>query len=832
LKTVGRAPSTPGPDPSAKPALGPNSTRSASSLALVLGLAAAFWCAGGHARLVPDAVAQMHIIKVPEPDTSGAKKDSTAAPSDSTAATAKAAPSDSSSVAPALTAEPAPYDSTAPTPDTTFATPSDTTSAAPSDTVSAAPVVGVGAARDTSRAAPVESTAVVPPPPRRPRWALVLSGGVARGFAHGGVIGALEQEHVRPDLVVGSSTGGLVGALYAAGYDADSIHAVLKGVPWEVVLGGRLHPPQWRELWPAPWIEFVNSGGKFRVSRAWVDTTVLNSTLVDLFLDADATTQGSFDRLPIPFRTVATDARTGQPIRLDHGSLARAVATTCALPLAFSPVAEGDSLLLDGGMSNNLPVGLARALGAQHVLAVDVVPTANHMDSSWQRFLAPLEYWDVPNKREEGDTTSVASGDTTVLLRLPEASPSDLAGAAAIFEQGYDEGGDAVRGWARREALPRADTSLVPPAPLMAPLATSVEWHAPSPMLREDLARRVLGTLPSGPFHPDDLKPALHRVARSGLFESAWPTLVSRGDSTVLSFEVREHPVWTIGPALALGNDEGARFHVGAVYRPAQAPFPMIAKLGLAIRGLGWSVDGGLEPQALDYGDRSWFVRARYHELETRVFSGGKEIDRLNTRRGELFGGGQVTVLERQVFLGGVGFGNAHSAIDWSGPILAVHSQSLGWERRNLDAEWAVGSHGYSRVDAVIEAELRRWRLVLTPGVHVGVVTGAPPPDALVGLGGPHSLSGLRYDEWLGKRAYSASAELAIESSRLSRLYVATQLGKVEDAVSGLDMGPGEAILGFGIGGSIELPIGPLQMEWGKASAGRSRIDVLLGTRF
>src|SRR5262249_2964749 len=221
LKTVGRAPSTPGPDLSAKPAPGSLSLRSASGLAMVLGLAAAFWFAGGSARIVPDAAAQMHIIRVPEADTSAAKKDSTGATTDSAAAATAgnaAAASDSSRVAPAVKAEAAPYDSTAPTPDTTFAAPSDSSTGAPSDTLGTAPGVGVGvgAVRDTSSAAPVESTTVAPPPrPQRPRLALVLSGGAARGFAHGGVIGALEEAHVRPDLVVGSGTGGLIGALYA-----------------------------------------------------------------------------------------------------------------------------------------------------------------------------------------------------------------------------------------------------------------------------------------------------------------------------------------------------------------------------------------------------------------------------------------------------------------------------------------------------------------------------------------------------------------------------------------------------------------------------------------
>jgi predicted acylesterase/phospholipase RssA len=721
--------------------------RSVGGLALAVVLAAALWCAGGRARLVPDAAAQMHIVRVP-------------APADSAPVEGAPATSDTSNVSPGANVEAAPYDSTAPTPDTTFAAPSDTATAAPSDSLGAAPGVGAGTVRDTDGVAPVESTTVAPAPiAPRSRWALVLSGGIARGFAHGGVIAALEEERVRPDLVVGSSSGGLIGALYAAGYSADSIHAVLRHIPWDVVFGGGLDPPQWRGLWPSPWIEFVNTSGKFHVPAALVDNTIINTTLIDLFLDADAAAQGDFDRLPIPFRTVATDVRTGRAVTLDHGSLARACRITCGLPLVFPPVADGKALLVDGGMSSNLPITLARAAGAQRVLAVDVALPPPELDESSSGLLVFLQLWDILNKRGQSDTISVAAGDTLVWLRLPEANPSDFAGAASIFEQGYDEGGEAVRSWARRSGLPRVDTALVPPAPVMPPLAENVEWHGPAPLLREELARRVLGTLPNGPFHPDDLKPALHRLARSGLFESAWPTLANRGDSTVLSFEVRERPLWTVGPTLTLGSDEGARLHVGATYRPVDGPLPAVAKFGLALRRLGWSVQGGLEPHALDYGDRGWFVRGRYHELDTRVFSGGDEIDRLKTRRGELFAGGQVSLLQRQVFLAGLGLGSARHAVDWSGPILALHSQALGRQRRNLDAEWAAGDHGYSRVDAVVEAELRRWRLALTPGVHVGVVTGTPPPDALVGLGGPHSLSGLHYDEWLGKRAYSGSVE-------------------------------------------------------------------------
>jgi hypothetical protein len=255
-------------------------------------------------------------------------------------------------------------------------------------------------------------------------------------------------------------------------------------------------------------------------------------------------------------------------------------------------------------------------------------------------------------------------------------------------------------------------------------------------------------------------------------------------------------------------------------------------RAGLALRRLGWTLDGSLEPYALDYGQRGWFLRGQYHELNTRVFNHGDEDHRLTTWRGEMFAGGQFAIPQHQSFQAGVGLGSVHgSTPGWTGLLLAFRSQPYGRTRRNLDAEWAVGGDGYARLDAAFDLQMRRGGFALIPGVHAGAVDGTPPADALVGLGGPHSLSGLHHDEWLGRRAYSGSLELALESPRQARAYVAGQIGIVDDAVSGADLGSG-AVAGLGIGGSVNLPIGPLEAEWGVCTAGRSRFDVLLGTRF
>jgi NTE family protein len=665
-----------------------------------------------------------------------------------------------------------------------------------------------------------------------PRWALVLSGGIARGFAHGGIVQALEEEGVRPDLVVGCSMGGLVGALYAAGYSPDSMRSVFRRIPWDLIFsvpGGY----QWRSVWPRPWFELVAGGGNgLRVPASLMDNTVINEVLIELFLNADAAAQGDFDRLPVPFRTIGTDVRTGRWFMLDRGSLARACRITSGLPLMFPPVAVGDALLVDGGMSSNLPIGPARAAGAERVLAVDVALPYPKLDESTSGITVFLQLWDILNKRGQSDTISTAAGDTLIWLRIPNVGTSDFTDAARIMEQGYEEGVAPVRSWARRSGLPRAAAPLAAPAPLMPPLAHEVEWIGRSTVHRGAIAQAVLGRLPRGPFHPMDLAPSFRRLARSGLFESAWPTLTDRGDSTVLSFEVRERPALSIGPAFTVSNDDGASVHLGATFRPLSGPLPSLAKIGWGLRPLGWSVHASLEPYALEHGNPGWFVRGDYHEMRTRVFESGEEVHTLRTNRLEVFGGGQLGLAARQVLELGAGYGDiARPEPGWQGLLLAFRTQSLGGAERTVEAEWAAGNGGYARVNAVLELDLRYRALVLTPGGRFGVVDGDAPPDALVGLGGPHSLSGLRHEEWLGRRAVAFSLEFAIEAERQARVYIAAQSGRVQEAVSGADLGV-DAVGGFGLGAAVDLPIGPLQIEWGASTAGRQRLDLMLGTRF
>ncbi len=179
----------------------------------------------------------------------------------------------------------------------------------------------------------------------RPKVGLALSGGAVRGAAHLGVLEVLEEAGIRPDVVAGVSAGAAVGALYCA------------GVPLEDLVEEARHL-QWTKL-----------GKVVRPQLGFFDIDRLAEYMDERFLHGM-----TFDDLPIPFAALAVDLLTGEEVILREGRVSWAVRTSCALPGAFTPVVEGDRVLVDGGLVNNLPVSVARVLGAEYVIAVDVLP--------------------------------------------------------------------------------------------------------------------------------------------------------------------------------------------------------------------------------------------------------------------------------------------------------------------------------------------------------------------------------------------------------------------------------------------------------------------------
>lgn len=209
--------------------------------------------------------------------------------------------------------------------------------------------IAAGCSVETRIVDGADAPSYAPPDPARPapRLALVLAAGGPRGFAHVGVLRALAELGVRPDLVVGASIGALLGAALAAGLPTERIAALAFDFDFHSML--RWSPSTGAKL----------EGGAI-------------ATLLD-----DALGVRRFEQLPTPLAVVATHVADGRPVVFNRGLIAPAVQASCAIPGWFAPVRIGGRDLVDGDLSSPLPVRTARALGARRVVAVDVAVHAD-----------------------------------------------------------------------------------------------------------------------------------------------------------------------------------------------------------------------------------------------------------------------------------------------------------------------------------------------------------------------------------------------------------------------------------------------------------------------
>lgn len=213
---------------------------------------------------------------------------------------------------------------------------------------------------------------------------LALSGGAARGIAHAGVLEVIVAAGIRVRAVAGTSAGAVVGALFAAGLDPFAIARVGLETHWIDLLRPRL-----------PHAGLVSGEGLGR------------------FLERVLPAR-TFAELRLPFAAVATDLLTGGRVDLTAGPLARAVLASCSLPVVFEPVREGGRLLVDGGVSSQVPVRAAReTLGASPVIAVDVNVGGlerPRLESALDVGIHLAQLWTARTAREEEELADLTIG--------------------------------------------------------------------------------------------------------------------------------------------------------------------------------------------------------------------------------------------------------------------------------------------------------------------------------------------------------------------------------------------------------------------------------------
>ena len=209
---------------------------------------------------------------------------------------------------------------------------------------------------------------------KKPKVALVLSGGGAKGIAHIRTLQVLDSLNIVPDLIVGNSMGSIVGGLYAMGYSGDSIASLTKNANWERLLGGRVSlnkvGAEEKSEYNRYLIELDFKNGNINTGLYLLNDQNLREFIA--FLAVPSYEIEQFDDLPIPFRAVATDIINGEEVILEQGSLAMAMRASMSIPGVFSPVRHENTLLVDGGLLNNFPADIAKNLGADIIIGSDV----------------------------------------------------------------------------------------------------------------------------------------------------------------------------------------------------------------------------------------------------------------------------------------------------------------------------------------------------------------------------------------------------------------------------------------------------------------------------
>lgn len=209
----------------------------------------------------------------------------------------------------------------------------------------------------------------------RKKVGLVLSGGGAKGLAHVGAIQVLEKAGIPIDYIVGTSMGSIIGGLYALGYSADTLDYLVRKQDWMFLLGDKVNrfdlPFTEKEFTEKYVLSFPFGGGK---DKRLPSGFVRGQNIYNLFTDLTVGYHDSLDftKLPIPFACVAANIVDGTEVVLKSGNLVQAMRASMAIPGAFTPVRMNDMVLVDGGIVNNYPADVVKAMGADIIIGVDV----------------------------------------------------------------------------------------------------------------------------------------------------------------------------------------------------------------------------------------------------------------------------------------------------------------------------------------------------------------------------------------------------------------------------------------------------------------------------
>ncbi|HEX9160098.1 MAG TPA: patatin-like phospholipase family protein [Thermoanaerobaculia bacterium] len=289
----------------------------------------------------------------------------------------------------------------------------------------------------------------------RPKIGLALGGGGARGCAHVGVLRVLERLHVPIDYVAGTSMGAVVGGLYASGMSPDEIEKALTTVDWHDAMRDRTQYKDLSFRRKADENRYLTAfeaglrGAHVMLPRGLRSAQKFRFLLQSFLIPVAAVRD--FSKLPVPFKAVAADIETGEAVVLDHGVLAEAIRASMSLPGVFTPVEYDGKLLVDGGIADNVPVDVVRAMGADIVIAVDVGSPLMKRDQIGSLFSVTSQVLTILTR--QNSRVQLAAADVVIAPPVAAFGTMQFEDARKIIAAG-EQGAEQQRGKLGPLAIP------------------------------------------------------------------------------------------------------------------------------------------------------------------------------------------------------------------------------------------------------------------------------------------------------------------------------------------------------------------------------------------
>ncbi|QTT90301.1 patatin-like phospholipase family protein [Pseudomonas chlororaphis] len=412
----------------------------------------------------------------------------------------------------------------------------------------------------------------------RPKIGLVLSGGAARGLAHIGVLKALEEQGVKIDAIAGTSMGAVIGGLYASGYKIDELEKLALGIDWQQALSDappRADVPFRRKQDDRDFL--VKQKLSFRDDGSLgLPLGVIQGQNLALLLEsmlAHASDTRDFDKLPIPFRAVATDIASGEKVVFRKGHLPRVIRASMSIPAVFAPVELDGRLLVDGGMTDNIPLDVARDMGVDIAIVVDIgTPLRSRQQLATVVDVLNQSITLMTRRNSEEQLATLHKNDVLIQPPLASFGVTDFGRAQEMIDVGYRATRilDARLASLRPAEPMNAELSAARAPGQRTPIITAIRVENDS-KVSDDVIRYYIRQPIGEPLNLGRLQTDMGTLYGLDYFEQVQYRVVHKGNEHTLVINARGKRSGTDYLRLGLNLSDDMRgdsaFNLGASYR-------------------------------------------------------------------------------------------------------------------------------------------------------------------------------------------------------------------------------------------------------------------------